>query len=245
MTDWRKPLRLGPAIPSAPDHFQGSLPEFIDLHLQHAIPTVEHASTWHKAVREHARAPSSRLLVRTTSGFKQENVAATANGRALVMTDNAPPWWIHATCFAGYPPPSFGIESLLDDVWCWMFRANKGGKRFPGSANQAGWYVAHILQAKPPGDGPPETWGDQTAEQRFLRNVSPLNQFLVPKGNGRDVGERADVISTVAAFYRERYGQVFERFLSDAGVRPGELGVADWNQTVDMHAVKKLSLIHI
>jgi hypothetical protein len=239
MTDWKKPLRHGPAIPAAPEHFQGSMREFVDRHLQYAIPAVEHTLAWHAAVCEHARRPSSRLLVRTTPDFKQEDLAANANGRLLVMTDNAPPWWIHATCFAGHRPPHTGIDTILDDVWCWMFRAHRGGKRFPGNANQAGWYVAHILQAKPRGDGAPESWDDRTAEQRFLRNVSPLNQFLVPKGNGRDVGERPAVISTIAAFHRERYGDVFEQFLVDAGARPGELGAAEWNSNVEMHSVKK------
>jgi len=239
MMDWKKPLRTGPPIPAAPVHFQGSMRQFMDQHLLHAIPRVEHALAWHEAVCLHARQPASRLLVRATPGFKQEDHAATANGRLLIMTDNAPPWWIHATCFAGSHPPSTGLDTILDDVWCWMFRAHKGGKRFPGNANRAGWYVAHILRAKPPGNGAPETWDDRTAEQRFIRNMSPLNQFLVPKGNGQDVGERPAVISTVAALYKERFGDVFGRFLSDAGAQPGELRAAEWNQEVEMYSGKK------
>jgi hypothetical protein len=176
------------------------------------------------------------FLVRSTSGFKQEDETATELGRQLRMTDNAPPWWIHATAFSGAAPPVGGLASILGDVWCWMFRAHKGSTAGPGHASGAGWYIAHVLRAKPEGDGPPERWDEVTARRRFIRNFSPLNQFLVPKGSGADVGERAAVIATIADWYKARYGTVFDRFLEDAGVRPGEIGRPSWDAIVGMHA---------
>jgi len=150
------------------------------------------------------------------------------------MTDNAPPWWIHAAAFSGIAPPPGGLAAILDDIWCWMFRASTGGNAGAGHANAAGWYVAHVLCAKPKGDGPPEGWDEATARQRFLRNLSPLNHFLVPKGNGRDVGEREAVIATVADWFRSRYGKAFEEFLREAGLREGEIGQPSWDLVVEM-----------
>jgi len=117
-----------------------------------------------------------------------------------------------------------------------MFRAHKGGKRFPGSANRAGWYVAHILAAKPSGDGDPREWSQFTARKRYLRNLSPLNQFLVPKGNGRDVGERPEVIHTVMELYRSRYGEQFADFMLQAAAENSETGVPNWSQEIEVHS---------
>lgn len=188
---------------------------------------------WHEAVLAHAERLNSPLLVRMTPGYKQEHEAKSASGRLLRMTDNAPPWWIHAVAFSGIAPPAGGLAEILDNIWCWMFRAANGGRTEPGHANAAGWYVAHILCAKPKGDGPPEGWDEATAKQRFLRNLSPLNHFLVPKGNGRDVGERASVIATIADWYRSRYGTAFEEFLREAGLRHGEISRPDWDLVIE------------
>lgn len=237
MIDWKRPLARGPRIPRAPDRYRGSLRQFVDDHLQHALPRPDVAIAWHEAVVAHAALPGSTLLVRSTPGFKQEDETASLSGRVLRMTDNAPPWWMHAVAFSGVHPPSGGLSGMIDDVWCWMFRAHQGGAVRPGQANAAGWYVAHILRAKPDGDGPPEQWDDAVARRRFIRSFSPLNHFLVPKGNGKDIGERNVVIATMAEWYLSRFGDRFSRFLkAEAGVRPGEIARADWSAVVEMHA---------
>lgn len=234
MINWKRPLSEGPRIPAAPVHFCGTLREYVDLYLLPALPDIDVAIAWHKAVAAHATKPGSLLLVRSTPGFKQEDETTTKGGRQLRMTDNAPPWWIHAAAFSGVHPPIDGLAGILDDIWCWMFRAHKGGSAGSGQANGAGWYIAHILRAKPGGDGAPEGWDDTTAQRRFLRNLSPLNQFLVPKGNGADIGERAVVIATIANLYRSRYGEVFEQFLEEAGLEVGEIGCPAWDHVIEM-----------
>jgi hypothetical protein len=236
MTDWKRPLARGPRVPHAPERFRGTLRQFVDDHLERALPRPDVAIAWHEAVVAHAALPGSTLLVRSTPGFKQENETSSLSGRVLRMTDNAPPWWMHAVAFSGLRPPASGLSGILDDVWCWMFRAHKGGTVGPGQANAAGWYVAHILRAKPDGDGSPERWDDAVARRRFIRNFSPLNQFLVPKGNGKDIGERAVVISTIAEWYRSRFGDRYSTFLDEAGVRRGEIGRADWSSVVELHS---------
>lgn len=233
MTNWKNPLSQGPRIPSAPDRFFGTLRRYVDEHLEPSLPKAGNALAWHEAVLAHAERLNSPLLVRMTPGYKQEHEAKSASGRLLRMTDNAPPWWIHAAAFSGIAPPAGGLSEIFDYIWCWMFRAANGGSTGPGHANAAGWYVAHILCAKPSGDGPPEGWDEATAKQRFLRNLSPLNHFLVPKGNGRDVGERASVIATIADWYRSRHGTVFEEFLREAGLRPNEIGRPDWDLVIE------------
>lgn len=216
--DWKRPLAGSARIPLAPARFRGTLRRFVDELLEPALPRPQAAIAWHEAIIAHALKPDETLLVRSTSGFKQENETRTAAGRRLRMTDNAPPWWIHAVAFSGASPPATGLSGVLDDVWCWMFRTRSR----PGAgtnASDAGWYVAHVLRAKPAGDGPPEGWDETTARRRFIRNISPMNQFLVPKGNGSDVGERATVIATIADWYKARYGAAFTNFLEMAGVR--------------------------
>lgn len=228
---WKRPLATGPLLPRAPDRFEGTLRGYL-VHLEPALPPVSSALAWHEAVRQHAHRRDTLLLVRSTPGFKQEDESRTRAGRRLRMTDNAPPWWIHAAAFSGRPPPAGGLDSVIDDIWCWMFRARRGSRGFHGHANEAGWYVAHILRAKPDGDGDPATWDDETARRRFLRNMSPLNQFLVPKGNGADIGERPEVIATIASWYRQRFGAAFDRFLDEAGAASGELGIDRWDSTI-------------
>lgn len=233
MIDWTRPLRNGPTIPTAPSHFRGSLREYVERTLDPALPAPSIALQWHHAVMEHAHRNETPLLVRATSGYKQTDETTTRCGRQLRMTDNAPPWWIHAVAFSGRPPPTEGLASILDAVWCWMFHA-KGPH-----ANAAGWYVAHLLRAKPAGDGPPDQWDDRTSRQRFIRNVSPLNQLLVPKGNGSTMGESPELIATVADWYHSRFGSDFGQFVSEAGIRPHELGVPEWDVEVELRAAKE------
>ena len=239
--NWARPLQHGPAIPMAPEHFRGTLRRYLQEHLTPALPEPSVAIAWHRAVLEHASRETTVFPVRWMSGHPRGDEFTTPSGRRMLMTDNAPPWWMHAVAFSGVMPPAGGLTSIIDQVWCTIMDTDKGRKAIPGQANAAGWYIAHILQVKPPWDGPLETWDEQTARRRFLRNLSPLNQFLVPKGNGADIGERAVVVATVAAWYRQRYGEVFEKFLLEAGARPGEMGVPDPEIVVTMEGGKSLS----
>ena len=226
--NWKRPLPGGQRIPRTPSTFKGTLRRYVDEHLEPAMPPRDAVLTWHEAVVSHAASQTTTLLVRSTPGLKPGDELTTRKDRRLRMTDNAPAWWVHAVAFSGRTPPSAGLESILNDVWCRMFGAR------PDHANAAGWYVAHILRAKPDGDGAPEFWSDEAAKKRFIRNISPLNHFLVPKGNGSDVGERSAVIATVADWARGRYGSVFDSFLRESGCGPSEVGRADWNLVVEM-----------
>jgi hypothetical protein len=232
--DWKRPSAPGALIPLAPAYFHGTMRRFVDEELARALPAPAVALAWHEAVMVHAYSPGSVLLVRSPPNFKQEQELTTAVGRRLRMTDNAPPWWIHAAAFAGTMPPANGFAQILDSVWCWMYRADKGARTRSGSANRAGWHIAHVLRAKPSGDGPPDQWDDATARRRFIRNMSPLNQFLVPKGNGLHVGGLPGVIATIADLYTSRYVDAFKSFLVEAGGGPSEIEAPEWDCVVEM-----------
>lgn len=120
--DWKRPLAGSTRIPLAPARFRGTLRRFVDEHLEPALPRPSAAVARHEAVIAHALKADETLLVRSTSGYKQEDETRTASGRRLRMTDNSPPWWIHAVAFSGATPPDAGLSDVLDDVWCWMFR---------------------------------------------------------------------------------------------------------------------------
>lgn len=62
--DWNHPLANGPAIPTAPPQFCGTLREYVDRYLAPALPTPEGVAAWHDAVVAHAARPDAVFLVR-------------------------------------------------------------------------------------------------------------------------------------------------------------------------------------
>ena len=91
----------------------------------------------------------------------------------------------------------------------WMFRTSARLKR--ASLNGAGYYAAHILNARPARSLAPWT-RRAILEVRTLRNVHPCNLFLVPRPDrwtGRRLGEAPDIVAHAARVAEHRYAAVW------------------------------------
>jgi len=126
---------------------------------------------------------------------------------------------MHHLTFQGADFGSAGeFAREVEAVPCHIFENAKAGTR---GINRAGWYVAHLLRALPPG-GRNVAMTRATATQLFIRNVHPMNHFYLPdrpRGAARRYEGRPDVLSYMALRLAERYGGLWDEFIDMAGGR--------------------------
>jgi hypothetical protein len=165
---------------------------------------------WHERILEFTRRPDAVFLVRSVTGLERRVVAATASGDLLMPTDNSPGWWMHFITFNGIRDAEFAdVPVHMHDI----------GRCLPTHISRAGWHVAHILDAKDRNVNW-RSWSRPELIRRFVRNLHPCNLFYIPKVDWAPYGRDPAVIAYFAVAYAERYGAVWQDFLTLARGQP-------------------------
>jgi hypothetical protein len=199
-------MRATRSIPTAPTEFDGTVAEFVDLHMEGVLPQRAEVAYWHERLLEFA-ASGEPLPVRYTSDQERGVTCISATGAAVKPTDNSPAWWMHFVCFNGIR------DARLQDVPSHMFEV---AREMRANVSTAGWHVAHILDAKDRNTNW-RSWSHADVVRRFLRNIHPCNCFYLPKPQWRRYGGDAAIIGYIAARYAERYRTTWTDFLGRAG----------------------------
>ena len=201
---------------SAPSSFDGDLQELYTSFVEPNLPDPVEVAYVHQRLVDYCSERDPIFITRMVSGQTRGQAYTTASGHRLKPSDNAPAWWMHFVAFNGVR------DADLRQMPTHMFEM---AKCLPQAhINNAGWHVAHILNAKDGNVNWPH-WTRDELVRRFIRNVHPCNTFYVPQTNWQRYGGDPGVIGFFAARYAERYSSVWERFLALAdGVQP-ELGV--------------------
>jgi hypothetical protein len=206
-------LRTRP-IPNAPDTFYGLRSDYIAQWLDPVLCDVDEVDRLHLLLARYAQSQSPTLLVRYVTGMKRGEIYQTRAGARLKATDNAPAWWWHSLLFNRLRLDWENLSSFIEAA-PWHF--HQMGKWT--TINHSGWHAAHIFDVKD-GDTDWRAWSRESAVRRFIRNVSPLNVFFVPKTEWRRVGADRHLIAAVAAHYRRRHASVWMDFLRLAQGQP-------------------------
>ncbi|MDZ4797719.1 MAG: hypothetical protein SGI92_06120 [Bryobacteraceae bacterium] len=226
----------------APTHFEGTLRELYDRHIEAVLPSRDSVLQFHEWMCRYVDATvdestdwAARVFpVRAVTGMQRGQVVRTADGTAMVPCDNSPAWVVHALLLGGAGTHQLELKNWADfqrlmsrDIATHMFDVLKCVR---WSANTQGWYVAHILPAKNR-DIVFRNWNRQEVCRRFFRTLHPCNLFFVPGARNRELGESVDVIAFVTARFAERYGHdLWQDFVS----RSVDLRSAfDWRGTRD------------
>ncbi len=207
-------------IPFAPSAFHGARSQYIERHLEPLLPDVRVVEAFHRALVGYLGRPDTLHLVRAVAGLERGVPVTARDGSRLIPGDNSPAWWWHAVLYNDLLDPAV-FASYIAATPFHMFKAPNGRE----TLNAKGWYVAHILGVKNR-DVAWADWARQTAAWRFVRNVHPLNVFYVPKKPAAwiDVSGDAGMLASAAAYYRERYGSIWDEFwrLADAPIGHGD-----------------------
>ena len=202
------------AIQPAPAHFEGTLSDLYDRHIEGALPSRNAVSRFHQWMCRYVDAdskdaPERVFPVRAVTGTTRRQNLKTADGTCIAPCDNSPGWVVHALLTSDTGSHRVQLEDWADferlmarDIATHMFDVKKC---LAWSANTFGWYVAHILPAKN-GDTDWRRWSRREVAGRFFRTLHPCNLFLVPGVRNRELGESTEVIAWMASRFAERYG---------------------------------------
>lgn len=220
-------------IPVPPTIFHDMRSLYIERCIEPLLPDVRAVEAFHRALVGYLGQPDPRHLVRAVAGLERGVPITTRDGSRLIPGDNSPAWWWHAVLFNDLLVDPSKLASFIAATPFHMFRAPNRGE----TLNVKGWYVAHILGVKNR-DVRWQDWPRSTAVWRFVRNIHPCNVFYVPKKPAAwiDVSADAAMLATIAAYYRHRYGSIWDEFCDLADAPPGHgnpapdgiLDVAEW-----------------
>ena len=155
--------------------------------------------------------------VRAVRNAERRKIYSTVDGTSIAPADNSPAWVVHAVRMERRLRSYQDFRQLMLDMPTHMFDIRKCVRE---SANEYGWYVAHILPAKNRNINFLH-WDRREVERRFYLTLHPCNLFFVPGVRNRELGENPDVIRYIASRYATRYGVVWEQFLERVGIPTG------------------------
>lgn len=206
--------RERPPIATAPLEFDGSLEK---LHSEHLGPVALDATVvrdFHEALKRILAFPRPLFLLRSVRGTERRERSLAADGFSFVATDNAPAWWTYGALAAGHRIAPSSTREVFETIPCHMFDVAKRSAPTPAGS---GWHIAHIFDVKDR-DTDFARWGREELTRRFIRNIHPVNYFILPKTDWQRWGGDARVVAYMAARHAERYGEVWREFLHLAGV---------------------------
>lgn len=226
-------------IIAPPNHFEGSLVEYIDEYVVPNLAPADRLGKWIRAVLDYYSADDPIFIVRGP----RKGELARHGGLRIAHSDNSPGIWCFVRALDGRFDPSDlpeAIESGQIPVlaalvgrdkrdWDW----NYSTKALSSADSAPLWDVSlkhcHLLPVKKaPG---------VSSRQRAIRNICPANHFAFPNGWGRrhfvtervgwsesapeDLGESPLVIAWVRSRIEERlratHARTYQRFLRVAG----------------------------
>lgn len=204
----RKFAISGPGLSRGPNEFDGSLDEFAARHLLPTLPAVELVLDVHCQLVQYVARADPLFLVRRVRGTERRHDYRTAEGARLRATDNSPAWWLYAALRAGHRIAPDAIASVIETIPCHIFDVARRSAPVPAAA---GWHIAHILNVNDRNLDYP-SWSRGEVVRRFIRNVHPLNYFLLPKVDWQRLGNDPDIVDYFAAVHRKRYASIWEEF---------------------------------
>lgn len=197
-------------IPNAPTIFKGSLKDLYDKFTSNVLLDVDEVYKFHHKLVNYLISNDMVFLIRTVAGLDRETVFRNQQGNQINPTDNAPAWWIHYQLFSRKMNEIQSFAEFISQVPTKMFNIG-----LSHHINKAGWYVAHIFNAK---DGRTNynSWGRTELTKRMLRNIHPCNYFYFPKtGEPRSnkYGEDPKVICYFRDQYAIKYKDIWDEFM--------------------------------
>jgi hypothetical protein len=219
----------------APAEFEGPLTELYDEHLASVLPCIECVEQFDRWMAQYCAEPDPELVVRSVRGTVRRERYTTSDGTRFLAADNSPAWTVHAALMEQDLRTYADFRTLLAQMPMHMFDVKKQARQ---TANDFGWYVAHIARVKD-GNTNYQAWNRREVVRRFYRTLHPCNLFFIPGSRNQQLGESPGVIRFVAARYSARYGPLWLRFCEAAGFDPEAEGSDSGSTIVKIGARSK------
>ena len=129
----------------APNAFRGSWTELYRDHMQAVLPEVGDVCQFHDWMGRYCDEPAPVFPVRSVAGTQRRRVYSTADRTQIAPADNSPAWIVHAVLIERRLSSYRDFRDLISTMPTHMFDIRRCASR---TANDFGWYVAHIVPAK-------------------------------------------------------------------------------------------------
>jgi hypothetical protein len=193
----------------APEAFSGSLRDLYREHMEKVLPKPTDVARVHSWMDEYCEEGEVIFPVRAVRGTERRRTYTTTDGTRIARADNSPAWVMHCELMRGGLRSSTEFQELMRNMPVHMFDLKR---RTDKTANQCGWYVAHVIRVKN-GNTNFSAWDRDEVKRRFYLTLHPCNLFFVPGVRNSELGENPNVIQFVTDRYVERYGDTWTEFL--------------------------------
>ena len=202
-------------VPIAPTSYEGTLADLYQSRLESVLPSVRSVEEIHRALLRYLRRPDAVLPIRARSGDTRGDRKPLPDGTTTVPTDNSPAWAMHRLAWE-WPERSLDADAFAEEIARLPVHIHKTHHHGNNHINRTGWYVAHLLRAKPSHAGLNDLT-PESARALFIRNVHPANHFYLPLANARDYKGDPRVLAFLRDRLAERYAAIWDEFLALAG----------------------------
>lgn len=213
-TDLRRAGVPDHPIGPSPSAYSGTLADLADRYILPNLPSPAALAVFHSMLMDWLHERDVEFLLRAVRGTERGQRYTTADGTRFKATDNAPAWWIHAALTQGQTIAPDAFREVMRTLPTHLFEV---AKTCGGTANEAGWHIAHIFNVKN-GDTAYERWRRSEVMARCVLSIHPCNYFLLPKIDWPRWGGDERVIGYFASLYQERYTGIWVDFLKVAAV---------------------------
>lgn len=207
----------------APNAFHGTWRDLYQRHIEGVLPPVDDVCRVHEWMAQYCDEPGAIFPVRAVTGAERQKLYTTIDGTQIAPADNSPAWVTHALLMQKRLSSYRDFRHAIFTMPTHMFEISRYVRQ---TANQCGWYVAHVFPAKN-GDTNFRRWERREVERRFYLTLHPCNLFFVPGVRNRAMGEDPSVIRFIASQYAMRYAVIWSDFLQRVKARTLDTGHRD------------------
>ena len=158
---------------SAPNTFEGTWDRLYREHIENILPPAELVSRFHGWMEQYGSDQDAVFPVRQVKGAERRLIYSTADGTRIAPADNSPATVIHALLLAGRLASYEEFQHHVLRLPTHVFDMRRTVKE---TANDKGWYVAHIFPAKNRDTGF-LLWDRREVIRRFYLALQPAMVF--------------------------------------------------------------------
>lgn len=218
-------MLIAPQYPIAPQSFDGTLDQLYTDHLGKVLPEPGRIALLGPLITR--MVTNGELCMPRYFGRDdaRRDVRIGSGGQSILFSDNSPNWCLHALLRGTIELNEHWVRRLLPKIPRHMHDVKRTigslDARFASTANDSGWYFAHIFDAKGhvPAEDPKawSTWSRGELVRRTLRNIHPLNIFLFPKAGSSSYSGMEEVRGYCARLWSTLFPQEWSEFLASVG----------------------------
>lgn len=228
-------------IKEVPAEYNGDFESFYNEFIEPTLPNPESVKAAHIILMNYLNRKDPIFIVRRFEAFQRRGHLFVQNNFKFFTGDNEPALWFYAKACNNLLTINMEMENFIadqsfpigfstdskknEDKSEWKnWKKEKWEKGFSDS----GWFHAHLFDAA---DGISPAMTAENLRMRMLRYLHPANHFPMPSHynekfksrlDSKDMSEQKGIKAFIIGKYKERYGEIWDEFISIANLNQHE-----------------------